>query len=190
VTTDAGRAFVYILQHAKEERIKIGRSVAPFSRARSLPDTIDYGRSLQLQVESRWAGRVEKTLHFVARDLAVSLDQKGGDGASEWFEARALPIVVAFIERNPEMFPNGGFVALEQPRIDLSTHAARRAAERAQWEARVEQTNRETIEALRNFVAELGEIGRLCLYRDEGDALLVREPCDDVDAAPHSDRRI
>jgi hypothetical protein len=106
------KSFEYVLHHATEDRIKIGRSVNPFIRslARKLDD-IDHSRSLQMAVEYGTEGRSERMLQFVARKFAVG---HRGDGHTEWFEVGALPKVLAFTKRNPEEFPSE-FVVLEVP---------------------------------------------------------------------------
>src|SRR5664279_2038405 len=115
------QSFLYILQHATDNRVKIGRSINPFSRARGLPDEIDLDRSLQMGVESRWVGKAERTLHFVAREFAVDIDHNG-DGKTEWFSAEALPVVLAFVDSNPSVF--GGATFLEISRIYAPSNQA------------------------------------------------------------------
>jgi hypothetical protein len=106
------RSFIYVLQHANEQRIKIGRSIRPGVRARNLPDTIDLGRSLQIEVDRRRAHEIEAALHNVARKFAVKVDHNG-DGSTEWFDEKALPIVLAFVERNAGLFLKGALVEID-----------------------------------------------------------------------------
>jgi hypothetical protein len=109
---ERSKSFIYVLQHAHEQRIKIGRSIRPGTRARELPDTVDYSRSFQASVDHRRARDIEATLHSLVSEFAVVVDH-GGDGATEWFDAKARPIVLAFIERNPDIFSGAGIADLE-----------------------------------------------------------------------------
>lgn len=90
-------SFVYILQHADEPIVKIGKSDRPLQRASQLPEQIDQSRSFVVEVDRRYATHVEKMLHFVASNFLVTRPQ--GDGYTEWFGADALSAVRAFIER-------------------------------------------------------------------------------------------
>jgi hypothetical protein len=99
----SGSSFVYILQHATEDRIKIGYSFQPYRRSQAMPDKCDPHRSLQMEVDAEDAEAVERLLHFVARRFRLSLPYDG-NGSTEWFEARALAVVLRFITRNPDLF--------------------------------------------------------------------------------------
>jgi hypothetical protein len=113
-------SFIYVLQHAYEDRIKIGYSVNPVARARSLPDQIDYDRSFQLAIDGRCVTRVEKMLHFAARRFRVT-PEHDGDGSTEWFAPEAIRVVRSIVERHPEMFPHGSLTSLERSGLHLTT---------------------------------------------------------------------
>jgi hypothetical protein len=79
-----------------------------------------------MAVEHSEVGDTERMLQRLFRRHSVSVEHDG-DGKTEWFEARALPKVRGFIERNPEEFPSG-LVALEVPMRWTAREAMEKAA--------------------------------------------------------------
>jgi len=95
----------------------------PRVRGQSLPDNIDFDRSLQIAVSHQWASRVEKTFHYVARAFAIAEPHRL-DGSTEWFADNALPVLIDFSQRNPELFL-GSFTALDA--LPVKSHLKRDA---------------------------------------------------------------
>jgi len=93
------------------DRIKIGRSQYPMSRARGLPERIDYDRSFQVLVPDALAA--EKALHREVGKYWIAPPGKS-DGATEWFDSRGFVLITSFIERNPALFPDPRMMSLDQ----------------------------------------------------------------------------
>lgn len=163
-------SFVYILHHGHEPILKIGLSVNPFGRARSLPEPIDYARSLQMAVDPQWVHRIEKTLHFAAREFAIEPDVRG-DGATEWFREEALEVVLAFVERNAEVFGHARFAPLTIPdfRKPKPAVAAARPDFLKQMVLNAHTYNDRALAALSTAIKRMSEVGRV--YGCAGDGL-------------------
>lgn len=114
---------VYILVHAKEQRMKIGMSDAPLIRLSQLPEAgqIDRARSLQVELPNRQrASEVESSLHKALGDQRLELtwthstdqyDFRAGarwDGATEWFQLRGLSSVIKILRVLPGISEKDG----------------------------------------------------------------------------------
>ena len=115
--------FVYILVHAKEQRMKIGMSDAPLIRLSQLPEAgqIDRARSLQVELPNRQrASEVESSLHKALGDQRLELtwnhaadqhDLRAGsrwDGATEWFHLRVLSSAIEILRVLPGISEKDG----------------------------------------------------------------------------------
>jgi len=148
-----------VLRHATEPRIKIGLSVNPAQRARSLRDPINYARSLQMPVEAQDLHGAEKTLHFIARAFAIN-NLPNADGSTEWFRDDALPVVI-------DALPALGLTVFEPMKIPVATsvQSPERAERERQQQAEDDAQNARALALLTILVEKMRATGRIARRR-------------------------
>lgn len=93
---------MYFLVDAESLAFKVGVSANPIKRVLSLPEKIDFGKSLQFSCERSDVFRAEKTIHFLfSSDRFV---KPAGDGYTEWFAIDAFEKIFDFVVGNQDKF--------------------------------------------------------------------------------------
>lgn len=109
-------SYLYVFVHAKENRLKIGRSDVPLRRLSSLPEAehIDHIQSFRVELPDRQRAReVESLLHKALADYRLQLtflnasslhryQLKGWDGMTEWFRLSGMRHVLDLLRALPE----------------------------------------------------------------------------------------
>ncbi|MNR71538.1 hypothetical protein D3C71_21690 [compost metagenome] len=100
-------AYVYILRHRSEPRLKVGKAKDLLSRIQQLgADQFDFASSDALEVsDASAASNLERILHRVFSNHRLAPDgapncpqlRTGSDGATEWFELACLERMHAFL---------------------------------------------------------------------------------------------
>ena len=87
---------LYLLVHQDGTSFKIGISINPLVRAKSLKEGFDLDRSFVVQISDKGrAQALEKTVHYWFRDAQVNLPRS--PGYTEWFDAAVLAHVLTFL---------------------------------------------------------------------------------------------
>lgn len=157
-------SFVYVLIHAKEPRLKIGKANDILARASTFGlQDIDLTRSFGLRVPSAPAAyQLEKTLLkvFSASRLDAQLVLGSGgvrDGATEWFNVTCLPRLERFLDDCADLFTHARvsgsdllalFEVIRTRNACAEERARRRAEEKQRAEAR-RKTRRAALERCR-----------------------------------------
>ena len=115
-------SYVYVLVHASENRLKIGRSDVPLRRLANLPEAeqVDHVQSFRLALPDRQRAReVESMLHKALASYRLKLtildasslrqDQlQRWDGATEWFSLAGMRHVLDLLRALPEFMGRQG----------------------------------------------------------------------------------
>jgi hypothetical protein len=111
------KSFLYLLIGAGSSagHFKLGHSVDPYHRARTLPQQFDLSRSLQLAFARTSVGRVEKHLHIQFAQYQINPEKIGDhEGKNEWFDMACFDDAVSYI--------NGRSGSLQLESIEQGTH--------------------------------------------------------------------
>ena len=169
---------LYLFVSTAEAAVKIGISRNPLGRVMQLPNKIDLSRSYAVHLRSGSALQLERTLHYWFR--ADSKQMSPGEGCTEWFQPRALPEIIEFLNANT--------IRLGVERIEVFTAPAptendlKRAAQAATRKAKLERkhareaeraaayavalagASKQNREAIAFIRAKFEELRRSCLF--------------------------
>lgn len=96
-------AFVYLLVNSEHTRFKIGFSIDPLQRLKSIATKIDMDYSRQVSCTPSDVRRLEKVLHAWFDDFRIHPDLiDDPQGHTEWFEINCWDKVISYLNHNHE----------------------------------------------------------------------------------------